>query len=446
MISLLLLALLALPAWGFIVGTSILSVPDDDGQFDRDTWNPTNGSFPAVGGTYTDPVFSEVITRLTDVYPGSGSPLSTHHQWNADGTKFFWYQSNQAHVLNTAGTQVETNIPGGFGTGEDAQWSPFDPDLYYYTSSQSIWRRNIATDTTTEIKNFGANITGNGGKSFMVVHPEDDTANPPNLLFVVTIGGTSRVWDMARDTVLGGTLTNTDTRWVGLTPDGRWIVRAGNTSAVMFSLPINVLASTMGDGTTSGQTGTVFWENMCFDHGDLVSLTNGKSYLITGACSFERWHYRVDVSLNQSGRTQTQQAADNLRLFQTDASGQTGNTHYSCAMQGAMKNWCAAANEDTNETAATPGTWYANKQEVLLIHMLSGKVFRLVHHRSYPLSGFCSNARVNLALTGVRAFYTSAHGLGGAEATCGYGDLFLLELGHLTAFRPHARRRLLSFD
>jgi hypothetical protein len=444
LILLILITLWVLPVHAFLTDTTIRAVPDDGSTYDRDTWNPTNGTFPAVGGTYVDPVFGETIRRLTAIHPSGGTGLNNHHQWNADGTKFFWQNANQVHILDgSTGTQLETNIPGGFGAGHDSIWSPHDPNIYYYNSlTTNISQRNISTDTTSTVKNFGATLGSLGNKGPMVAVPADDTANPTNLLFLVSIGGTLRVWDQARDTILGGTMVSTDIRWAALSPDGRWIILS-QTSGDFYSLPVNVMAGTVGDGVTAGQTGTLFWDSMCFDHAAIASLTNGKTYLLTGACLFERYHYRVDVSLNQAGRTQALQAADNLRLFQTDASGQTGNSHYTCAHRGSMRNYCMASNEDTAETIAAPGTWYAHKQEVVLVYMLTGKVYRLAHHRSYPLLGgtqFCGTPRINMAPDGTHAFFMSGFGLVDAEATCGYSDVYRLDMQHVTTVKPWTRR------
>jgi hypothetical protein len=216
-------------------------------------------------------------------------------------------------------------------------------------------------------------------------------------------------------------------RWIGLSPDGRYVIKSttGATPS-FFSIPINVLMSTLGDGSAA-QSGTNFWDNMCQDHGAVVSLTSGRTYLIAAACNFERWTYRIDVTLNQAGRTTALQAADNTRLFMTDASAQTGNTHYSCALKGANQNWCWSSTEDYLETAAAPGTWYANKQEILLVNMQTAKAYRMAHHRSYPLNGkIGSSARVNSSQDGSKAFFMSAMGVGTAEASVGYADVYLL--------------------
>lgn len=447
----LLLSLLGVLCLGFVKDlTTILPVTNDGTQFDRDTWNPTNGSFPAIGASYTDPTFGEVITRMRNVYPGPGTLLSAHNQWNADGTKFFWMGSDAAtvHVVNTAGTQVETNIPGGWTVTSSVGWSVFNPDLYYFISTDTLFQRNIATDTTTTVKDFNLGTltqlgTGSGGqKGLMVVNPADDTTNPTNQLFLLGIGTNFQVYDQARDVLLTGSISNTDVRWIGLSPNGKYVIRVTVTGANFFSIPVNVMTSTLGTGAAA-QLGTNFWEGMCQDHGAVASLTTGKTYVIAAACNLERWTYRIDVSLNQAGRSTAQQAADNTRLFMTDASGQTGNTHYSCALKGAMQNWCWTSTEDYAETAAAPGTWYANKQEILLVNMQTAKAYRMAHHRSYPLqSRIGSNPRVNSSQDGLQAFFLSAMGVGTAEGIVGYADVYLISGRGPAGEKPWSRRPL----
>jgi len=439
--------LLTVQASAYLTDTNIRAVPDDGSLYDRDTWNAQNGSFPAVNATYTDPVFGEVVKRLTSTRPTAGDALNNRHRWNADGTKFIRQAAASAstvHVLTLTGTQVETSIPGGFGATHQFQWSPFDPDIYYFTDGTAILKqRNIATDTTSNVKTFAATLGTLGGDDLMAAHHSDDTANPTNLLFLVNYSSALHVWNQGTNTELTGTMTVSTLSWAGLSPDGKWLIRADLSSPNNFySLPINFATGTVGNGTAA-QTGTPFWLGVNFsDHAGIVTLTSGKTYLIVAASALERWTYRVDVSLDQTGNSTTVQAAANKRLFMTDASGQTGNSHFSCGVQGAMANYCWSSTEDYPETAAAPGTWYANKQEINLVYMPTGKVYRMVHHRSYPLNNlFAANARVSATYDGTHALFHSAFGQANAEASIGYSDTYYLDGTAVTQVKPWSRRR-----
>src|SRR5262245_44357012 len=186
-------------AGAYLTDTNIRAVPDDGSLYDRDTWNAQNASFPAVNATYTDPVFGEVVTRLTSTRPTAGDALNNRHRWNADGTKFirqFGASASTVHAYTTSGTQVETNLPGGFAGGHQFQWSPFNPDIYYFTdATTSLKQRNIATDVTSTVKTFAAALGNIGGDDLWAVHHVDDTANPTNLLFVVNYSSAVRVWN-----------------------------------------------------------------------------------------------------------------------------------------------------------------------------------------------------------------------------------------------------------
>ena len=427
--AVLMLVCLVTPSAAYLTDTNSHAVPDD-GTYDRDTWNHDNGSFPTVGNSYTDPVFNEPVTRLTANNPSGGTGLSMHYQWNADGTKIFHQLSGQVNILNAAtGAVVKSNTPGNFDASHEFQWSPVNANEYYWTDGASIKKRNISTDTTSTVKTFGSTLGVVGHKGLWIVHPADDDGNANNLLFLVNLDNQFKVWELADDEIYDGTFSTSDNRWTAFTPDGRYLVRATTTGSKFYSIRVWFDDGEVGDGATSSQTGTLFWDSMCFDHGALVSTTGGDNYLITGACLHERWHYRVDITLNQSGRTKAQQAADNDRLFQTDASGVTGNTHYSCAAKqgGAMQDFCWASNEDYNETAGSPGTWYAHKQEIVVVDMVNLTTYRMAHHRSYPLSGkFCSMPRVNASPDGTKAFFMSTHGLTETDS-CGYSDVYLLD-------------------
>jgi hypothetical protein len=64
--------------------------PPWSGTYAYDTLTPTNPLFPDIGVSYVDPVFSTEITRLSDIYPqtGSGIIYGVNGLRNADGTAY----------------------------------------------------------------------------------------------------------------------------------------------------------------------------------------------------------------------------------------------------------------------------------------------------------------------------------------------------------------------
>lgn len=80
----------------------------------------------------------------------------------------------------------------------------------------------------------------------------------------------------------------------------------------------------------------MFWD-ACFDHGDVVSTTDGETSLITANCRYGRGYYRVRVTNNVSNKGSAQLGLPgNVRLLPIGASNSAGNGHFSCTAYGAM--------------------------------------------------------------------------------------------------------------
>src|SRR5437867_9459549 len=64
-----------------------IHVPPMTGPYAYNTFMPGTPGFPAVGGTYTDPVFGTVVRRLTDVTGNANQDdIYAHHWSNANGS------------------------------------------------------------------------------------------------------------------------------------------------------------------------------------------------------------------------------------------------------------------------------------------------------------------------------------------------------------------------
>ena len=174
----------------------------------------------------------------------------------------------------------------------------------------------------------------------------------------------------------------------------------------------------------------MFWD-ACYDHGDVVSTTDGETYLITANCHYGRGYYRVRVTNNAAGKGATQLGLPgNVPLLPIGASNTAGNGHFSCAAYGAMQDWCYASIEDPADQLNNPGPWYPFKQEVVLIHMLSPyEVYRLAHHRARPVMGYCRTPRVNASWDGTTVIFPSNMSTLGEGQACGYSDLYLIDVG-----------------
>jgi hypothetical protein len=385
-----------------------------------ESFTVTSGGFPAVNSSYTDPVFGTQVWRVTNHYPDDGDSLlhNKNQNWNADGTVYLHNAPGSVNLINpSTGATIRTGVPWANDAAEEASFDPVLPDVYYYLDGTANLRQYaVGAGTTSTLKTFGSTLAAVGGTT--------DWIDRTGRYFLLNIAGVGRVWDKQTDTLYSGTISMTgitgSTGWAGISPDGNYIIRSISTGN--WSHAINHTTDTVDS------TGIMFW-NVCFDHGDVMSASDGKTYMITGACLLERWHYRVDVSIDQAGRSTTLQAADNQRLFPSDASGVTGNSHYSCASHGANQDWCMASIEDTGDTIGSPGTWYAYKNELVFAHMVAPfEVYRLVHHRSRPPNSFCRTPRSSLNWQGTVVLFSSNMSVTGSGVGCAYSDLYRIEL------------------
>lgn len=94
-------------------------------------FGPGQSGFPAVGGTFVDPVFGSTIRRLTNELPQySFSEIYAKNGFtNADNTLLYHRSPAGRTILNTAtGQDVRSNVPGNF----DSSFAPDDPDVWYW--------------------------------------------------------------------------------------------------------------------------------------------------------------------------------------------------------------------------------------------------------------------------------------------------------------------------
>jgi hypothetical protein len=137
-----------------------IHAPPTTGTYAYNTFMPGAAAFPAVGGTYTDPVFGTTIKRLSNVIGNANiDDIYSKHQANANGTLSFQRTLEGVNVINVnTGAIVHIDQPKGVAEFE-MHWDALDPDKYYYFSGTSLVRRNLAAQTSSVIKDFGPEVT-----------------------------------------------------------------------------------------------------------------------------------------------------------------------------------------------------------------------------------------------------------------------------------------------
>jgi hypothetical protein len=407
---------LPVPACAWLTDTAS-HAPPACGVYGYEVFTPASPFFPAAGASYVDPIFGETFTRLTNIYPtngGSGIIYGKNGLWNADSTAYLHdVPGAGVDLINpTTGALIRANVPYPYTTTDETAFDPVDPDIYYYTNGVNLSKYSISGNTSTTVKNFGATLGGLGQSV--------DWIDRTGRYFLLHIGANLRVWDKQTDTLYTGSIpfpAGVPPGWAGLSPDGNYVIVSLN--------PLHYSYAITHGTTTLNTTGVMFWDG-CFDHGDVLTASDGFTYLFTANCRYGLSYYRVRVTNAVTADSSAQLTAPgNVEILPIGASGVAGNGHFSCAGRGAMEDWCYASIEDAADVLGSPGAWYAYKQEIVLAQMVPPyTVRRLAHHRNRLYTNrYCTTPRVNTNWSGDRLLFTS--GMSSVDVgSCGYSDLY----------------------
>jgi hypothetical protein len=399
-----------------LTSTSTLA-PPTSGPYAYATWNPTDPVFPSVGASYVDPVFGLTVTRLSDGAGGTGSGIiyGVNGRWNADGTRYMHDSpATGVDIINAiTGAVTHSNVPYPYTTTDEVSFDPIDSDLYYYTNGVNLMQYRLSTTTSTVLKTFPATLGGLGQSG--------DWIDRTGRWFALNIGGMIRLWDKQRNVLYAGSapITEIPPGWAGITPDGQYLVRSLNPEH--WSYKIDHRRCTVGPGV-------MFWD-ACFDHGNVISTTGNRSYFVTGACRYGSQFngaWRVILSLNQTAAGAAQHNSPNLRIVEIPG---TGGSLFDCAAKGIYQDWGTVSHRDDTDVIGSPGTWTPYRQEIIAFNVRQpAAVHRLCHHRSSDQSQFCRQSRANLNWDGSKIAFVSNMHLNGSGGSCGYADLYVLNI------------------
>lgn len=406
-----LLLLGSVPGEAFLLDASTYRPPTTGGYAYYSTYGsfgPDQAGFVNKGQTFIDPIFGSTIRRLTTDFPsGSASDIYAKNGfWNADGTRMIHGTPSGYTIINTTtGAVVRSGVPGNY----DGSFAPDDPDTWYYFSGKSLRKYSVLSGSTSLVKTFSATLNSLGGST--------DWVDASGRYMVLKIGNAARVWDRTTDTLYSGSITaSTETGWVGISPDGKYVVMTGPGDTDHFSFAINHTTKSVNT------TGVLFW-TLCGDHGDLVSASDGKTYLITAECYSEGAIYAVDVSIPQSAGNRTKQRSDNRKLFEYDWND---DIHISGVSKGTLKDWAFVSVESYDDSFTSSVTsWRPYKQEVVMANVLTGEVRRLAHHRSRGVAqSYYYQPRVSATWDGAKVAWASNFGYAGGD----YADIYSIDV------------------
>jgi hypothetical protein len=386
-----LIAGLGAPALAYVTDAAT-HAPPTAGALAIGAFTPDQSAFPRVGQTFVDPMFGSTIRRLTNELgrPSVSDIYGKNGYWNADGTRMFHNDGNGKQILDTAtGAVVRAPAPGNF----DGSFAPDDADTWYYFEGASLKKFSVSTGATSLVKTFASTLGYLGGST--------DWVDRSGRYMLLNVGGSLRVWDKQADVLYAGAIPgNVDTGWAGIAPDAGHVVVTGDEKN---SYAINHATRTLST------TPVMFWSLCASDHGDLVSATNGKTYLITFECHSDPGIWAVDITIRQTPADYRKQQADNRKLF---GLAWTDWGHFAGAARGVLQDWVYVSVESTDATlAAGVSTWRPYKQEIVMADVLTGEVRRLAHHRSWDITAsYYYQPRVSASWDGTRIAWLSNFG------------------------------------
>ena len=362
------------------------------------------GAFLGLGATYVDPVFGQVIRRLTNVWPNGGDSIlySKNGFWNANGTRLAYSQSDSGTLFaidTTTGAVIRSGLPG-YGPSE-VNFDPIDPDIWYWGSGSSLMAFHLSTGTSSTVHTFSGTVGALGGSGDMV----DNTGR----WFLVNAGGTMVVWDKTLNLIYANQGSISPAGGGGystIAPDGSGAESVSGTTVTWY--PINATAHTFGPAASR--------PSVEGDHGDIVCPSDGNCYHIFDHTSTGLVLWRIN--LTSGGATQ---------VLDLSALTSWDDVHFSCVPRGIWRDWCVVATE-TN-LLNDLGSWSPWHQEIILFNVLTGAVHRLAHHRSREINNYQRSPRVSVNWDGTAVAFSSSFGyeaLSGAGN--GYSDVYAVTI------------------
>lgn len=417
--------------------------PPTTGLYAYNTFKIGSAGFPAVGETYTDPVFGavnpegSVIRRLTDVGDMTGftQDIYEHHYINADNTNFFWRDSGGTRVVRkiSDGSVVRSPVSWSSSGAGDVSWHPTDPNSYFYLSGSDIRKYNVSAGTSAAVNSAGkfpSAMEDCGGFLDLV----DNTATK----FTVQYGGGGHVYDSTTDTLYTGAVSPaaTDVGFWGIFPNAAHAMHTIGGHHTAY--PLDHVNHVVG-------TGFPIWNFLSGNgsHCGIVSASNGKNYVVRVDNQITGAIYIVEVK-DRTGMSDADIRADSIQLF-APGGGFVFDMHYSGVGIGAFQDWCFLDTEALNTTTTPPADlfdgsvtgWLTYEQEIIAVNVITLEVRRLAHHRSRSVNNnYDYQPKVSCSWDGGCIMFLSNYNYQGTDASDGFAIQNPLGVGAAPATPP----------
>ena len=435
------------------VADDSVRVPPTRGIQAYGVFGPNESTFPRRGGSYVDPVFGSTVRRITAEfpYPAGNDIYSKNGFWNADGTLMFHGAASGAKTIvsTLTGATKCAFVPGNF----DGSFDPVDPDTWYWfeEGGTRLRRFSVAKCRDVESVNLGRPLGGLGGSvDWIDASGQYMVLNLAGVIRVVKkIAGVPATLPTARSIYAGAPVpASVGGGWIGISPDGNYVVT--NSEDGYQSYALEHPSATMGAGVR-------FW-TLCGGHGDLVSASDRRTYLVTFDCHGQdvvndielgAAVYAVDVTngaTDDPAGISRQREPPNRKLFGL-ASWNDADGHFSGVSKGRLRDWVFVSIESSDDAFGVGVDSFWTRpytQEIIMTNAITGEVRRLAHHRSRGVNdnyrhqprvsagwGDCSGVPVAWA-SNFGQMRKDRQGRSTGKPYTGYSDIYMIDLDGAT--------------
>jgi hypothetical protein len=355
---------------------------------------------PAVGSTYTEPVFGTSIKRVTGALETSNldrggnlvfitNEYSSMTPFNLDNSKFILIHQSYFALYNSNGAFLKA-LPMEIGAASEPRWSRNDPNALYYHLGNQLKKYDVSTDVRSVVHTFTeySAISGKGESDISFDGDHMVFSGDDRFVFIYQLSTDSK-----------GSVFDTNGRGfdsVYITPNN------------------NVTITWLQAGTGRYNGIELFDSNMSFlrqvahagGHMD-VTRDNGEEVLVWTNANDSAPLQNCDngiVKIRLSDAMQTCLVSLDWNLA-VHISG-TDNSGYVFVETYAPSN-------------PAPGSsgWVPYTNEILQVKLDGAEVRRLAHHRSRPFGSYNYMPRVSASRDGKQLIYSSNYNM---QATQGY--------------------------
>lgn len=205
-----------------------------------DTTPEPSMSVPELNIPYTEPSYGLTVTRVTDrtMVTDTALPSMLRHEYsrrpafNLDTTKALMQGGGSLRLLavDKTGNKMSFIKTLPVSASAEPNWSPTDPNVFYYFSGRKIMSYNISTDVSTIARDLAAKIPFGSTDSVITTGGEGRPSDNGRIWCLMVKSSSAHygliAYDFAADQVLGSFATSASPNNISTSSKGNYCVPA----------------------------------------------------------------------------------------------------------------------------------------------------------------------------------------------------------------------------